>query len=179
MTGSNHLNNWTCVGIVIGAHGVAGGLKIRSFCAIPSAIKNYNPLKIEDYPEALHFRLISQSHDIFQVRLEAIKDRKSAHALKGKLLFAERNKLPVIDKEEYYYADLIGLQVKDQNDDPIAKITNVNNYGAGTVIEITHNKSSKTIMLPFNIETIPVVNLDKKYISLKTVPQEFLKAQNH
>ena len=158
--------NWTCVGVILGAHGIAGGLKIRSFCEVPKSIERYNPLIVENYPETLTFKIVGNIKDALQATTTKIKDRDSAMKLKGKLLFAERNQLPVIDEDEYYFTDLEGLTVKDTNDIKIGRIKNVENHGAGTFLEIVLNKELKTILVPFNKNTVPTVRITEKYIIL-------------
>ena len=158
--------NWTCVGVILGAHGIAGGLKIRSFCEVPNSIERYNPLIVQNYPETLTFKIIGNIKDALQATTTKIKDRDSAMKLKGKLLFAERNQLPAIDEDEYYFTDLEGLTVKDTNDITIGRIKNVENHGAGTFLEIVLNEELKTILVPFNKNTVPTVRITEKYIIL-------------
>ena len=160
------LKNWTCVGVILGAHGIAGALKIRSFCEVPKSIERYNPLIVENYPETLTFKIVGNIKDALQAITPKIKDRDSAMKLKGKLLFAERNQLPAIDKDEYYFTDLEGLTVKDTNDITIGRIKNVENHGAGTFLEIVLNEELKTILVPFNKNTVPTVRITEKYIIL-------------
>ena len=158
--------NWTCVGVILGAHGIAGGLKIRSFCEVPKSIERYNPIIVENYPKVLTFKIIGNIKDALQATTTEIKDRDSAMKLKGKLLFAERNQLPAIDEDEYYFTDLEGLTVKDTNDITIGRIKNVENHGAGTFLEIVLNEELKTILVPFNKNTVPTVRVTEKYIIL-------------
>ena len=158
--------NWTCVGVILGAHGITGGLKIRSFCEVPKSIERYNPLIVENYPETLTFKIVGNIKDALQATTPKIKDRDSAMKLKGKLLFVERNQLPAIDKDEYYFTDLEGLAVKDTNDITIGRIKNVENHGAGTFLEIVLNEELKTILVPFNKNTVPTVRITEKYIIL-------------
>ena len=158
--------NWTCVGVILDAHGIAGGLKIRSFCEVPKSIERYNPIIVENYPKVLTFKIIGNIKDALQATTTEIKDRDSAMKLKGKLLFAERNQLPAIDEDEYYFTDLEGLTVKDTNDITIGRIKNVENHGAGTFLEIVLNKELKTILVPFNKNTVPTVRITEKYIIL-------------
>ena len=160
------IENWTCVGVILGAHGIAGGLKIKSFCEVPRLIERYNPLKVEGYPKTLTFKIVGNLKDNLQATTTEINDRDSALNLKGKLLFAERYKLPAIDEDEYYFTDLIGLTVKDTNGIIIGKIKTVENYGAGTFLEILLNEALKTILVPFNKYTIPTVSISEKYIIL-------------
>ena len=66
--------------------------------------------KIPQY-ELLNFNMVGNLNSTLQVQSKKITDRDSAMSLKGKLLFAARNKLPKSDSDEYYFADLIGLKV--------------------------------------------------------------------
>ena len=167
MTDQNHIGHWTCVGIILGPHGVKGGFKIKSFCQTPSAITDYNPLKIQDYSTRLNLTIVSNLNDMFQVKSDKIKDRESAIALKGKLLFAARHKLPKTNDEEYYFTDLIGLEVKGFKNQVLGTVRNVENYGAGTFLEVENNQTLDTLFLPFNKESVPEINLKKKYIIIK------------
>ena len=166
MDNSELYKNWTCVGVILDAHGIAGGLKIKSFCEVPKLIERYNPLKVENYPETLTFKIVGNLKDAFQATTTKIKDRDNAMKLKGKLLFAERNKLPAIDEDEYYFTDLEGLTVKDANNTIIGIIKNVENHGAGTFLEIVLNEELKTILVPFNKNTVQTVSVTEKYIIL-------------
>ena len=177
MTDQNDIEHWTCVGAIIGPHGIKGGFKIKSFCQDPSAIIDYNPLKVQDSSITLNLTIISRLNDIFQVQSENIKDRESAVALKGKLLFASRQKLPQTNDEEYYFTDLLGLTVKTTNKEFFGKVKNVEDYGAGTFLEIENTQTLDPIFLPFNKESVPEVNLIKKYIVIKVLPKEFLKSK--
>ena len=177
MTDQNDIEHWTCVGVITGPHGIKGGFKIKSFCQDPSAIKNYNPLKVQGTSTTLNITIISRLNDMFQVKSENIKDRDNAIALKGKLLFASRQKLPQTNDEEYYFTDLLGLAVKTTSNKSFGKVKNVENYGAGTFLEVENSQTLETIFLPFNKESVPEINLVKKYIIIKVLPKEFLESK--
>ena len=161
------------MGMLLRPPDTKGGFKIKSFCQNPSAIVDYNPLKVQDYSTTLNLTIISNSNDIFQVKSGKIKDRESAMALKGKLLFAARQKLPQTDDEEYYFTDLLGLRVKTPNNEFYGTVKNVENYGAGTFLEIENNQTLHTKFLPFNKEIIPKIDLTKKYILIEKFPEEY------
>lgn len=178
MKSPDHSENWTCVGVILGAHGLAGGLKIKSFCEVPRLIETYNPLKVEDYPETLTLKIVANLKDSFQATTLKIKDRNSAMRLKGKLLFAKRDNLPKTDEDEYYFTDLIGLSVKDTDRVVVGTVKNVANHGAGTFLEILIIGKLKTILVPFNKNSIPIVDISGQHLILKERPEFFLSEHN-
>ena len=178
MTDQTQIKNWICVGVILGPHGVKGSLKIKSFCENPQAITNYNPLMIEGYSELLNFEIVANLRNTLQVKCEKLNDRSSAMRFKGKLLFAERNKLPKSESNEYYFADLIGLKVKEFDGQPFGSVQNVGDYGAGPFLEIRNNDTLDTVFLPFDKDAIPIINLDDRYLIVKEFPKEFLKEPN-
>ena len=178
MTNQNQTKKRTCVGVILGPHGLNGELKIRSFCENPQAIINYNPLMIEGYQEVFSFKIIATLKSILRVTSKKIKDRDRAMSLKGKLLFADRKKLPKSDTEEYYYTDLIGLKVKKPSGQPFGTVKNVGDYGAGSFLEIVDKKTLETFFLPFDKESIPFINLEDQCLIVKEFPKEFSKKSN-
>ena len=61
------------------------------------------------------------------------------------------------EENEYYFSDLIGLEVVDLEDNVIGKVKSVDNFGAGDVMEIVI-KGERSVVLPFSIEAIPIVD---------------------
>jgi len=159
-------NDWTCVGVIMGAHGVAGSLKIKSFCQVANSIQDYNPLMLEDFPYPINLRIISNLKGDFQVELSNVTDRDAASRLKGKLLFAEKSNLPSLPDSEYYYSDLIGIEVRNRDNEIIGKVLSVEDFGAGTFLEILTVLTSKTILVPFTEKLIPKINISRQFIIL-------------
>ena len=66
--------------------------------------------------------------------------------------------------DEYYYHDLVGLDVL-QNDDKIGSVTAVNNYGASDILEITL-LNGKVMDFAFTSDNFPAVDIQNKTICL-------------
>lgn len=110
------------LGYVAGAHGVRGGLKVKLFNPDSTAI---------DVGVALVFRLapaagspggpartlvvsqvaVAPGVGVLRLWLEGVDDREAADALRGRELWIDRTKLPALSDDEYYLADLVGLEV--------------------------------------------------------------------
>jgi 16S rRNA processing protein RimM len=70
-----------------------------------------------------------------------------------------RERLPVPDAEEFYYADLIGLRAEDTAGRTIGSVVAVHNFGAGDILEIAPAGGGDTVMLPFSTAVVPSVEI--------------------
>lgn len=147
-----------CVGAIAGAFGVAGEVRLKSFCAEPEAIAAYGPLVTEDGARAFSVRITRAVKGGFAARLSGVSSREEAEALKGTRLCVPRARLPQPAEDEFYHADLIGLSVVDRRGRPLGRVRAVHDFGAGDVIEIElgHGKS---VMIPFTRAVVPEIDL--------------------
>lgn len=148
-----------CVGAIGGAYGVKGELRIKSFCAEPTAIGDYGPLWSEDGSRSFLLTIIRPIKNGFAVRIDGVSTKEEADALKAEKLFADRDALPAIPDDEYYHADLIGLSVLDTGGRELGRVAAVHNHGASDVLEITGPGLQTTVLLPFTLEAVPTVDL--------------------
>src|SRR6056297_2076293 len=102
-----------CVGAITGAFGVRGEVRVKSFCSDPAAIGDYGPLSDTDGRRQFTLTITRPVKGGFAVRLSGVKTKEEADALKGTRLYAARDALPALPKDEFYHADLIGLAVID------------------------------------------------------------------
>jgi 16S rRNA processing protein RimM len=147
------------VGAVAGAFGVKGEVRLKSFCAEPEDIASYSPLHGEDGTEYT-VKITRQVKGGFAARLSGIRFKDQADALKGTKLYADRDLLPKLPDDEYYYADLIGLEVLDTGGERLGKIAAVQNHGAGDIIEVRGPALKSALLLPFTQEVVPTVDLN-------------------
>lgn len=152
----------TCVAIIIGAHGVHGAVKVKSFTENPEDFSVYGPLLGEDGTVILTPKNPRPINNAFTMRSPEIKTREQAMAMKGTQLFVPRSVFPETEEDEFYYTDLIGLDVKSTDGKRIGKIISVEDFGAGTMLEIQPGKSSETqnsFYHPFTKIAVPKVDL--------------------
>src|SRR3981081_3111563 len=99
-----------CVGVVAGAHGVRGAVRIKSFTANPEDVAGYGPLEDESGRQHFSLRLVGATKGVRIGWLSGVADRDRAEALRGLRLYLARAALPPTEEEEFYHADLIGLE---------------------------------------------------------------------
>ena len=83
-------NDLICVGSIGGSFGVRGDVRLKSFCAEPSDIANYNPLVTED-GRSFAVTLLGPLKNGYSVRLSSVTSKEEADALSGEKLFARRD----------------------------------------------------------------------------------------
>ena len=148
-----------CVGAIAGAYGVRGEVRLKSFCAIPEDIASYSPLLDETGQREFRLRITRPIKNGFAARIEGIRTKEEADALRGTSLHATRAALPSLPDDEFYHADLIGLDVFDTGGRALGRIIAVPNHGAGDLLEIRPLDGGDTILLPFTRAAVPTVDL--------------------
>lgn len=101
-------------------------------------------------------------NDTLLVKLKGVNDRDAALALKSKHVAVPREEFPEADEGEYYWSDLIGLNVTNQQGVVLGLVSDVFETGANDVIVIKDPKDSKERLLPFVDQTILDVNIADK-----------------
>lgn len=91
------------------------------------------------------------------VLFEGIADRNGAEALKGMLVGAPRESLPATDEDEYYWADLIGLNVVNVQDQPLGQVSKLLETGAHDVLVVQDGEQER--LLPFVDHVVKSVDL--------------------
>ena len=148
-----------CVGAFSGSYGVNGEVRLKSFCADPEAIADYSPLTTEDGKHSYAITITRSIKGALVAKVEGITNKEQADDLKGIRLFANRDQLPALPDDEFYYADLIGLTVLDTGGTVLGKVHAVQNHGASDLLEIMPSAGGNTILLPFTREVVPTVDL--------------------
>jgi 16S rRNA processing protein RimM len=155
MTASDRL----CIGTISGAFGVAGEVRLKSFCAEPSAIAGYGPLFTEDGSRSFTIKLTRPVAGGLGARLSGVATKEQADALRGVNLFVDRTRLPSLPDDEYYHADLIGLEVRDTGSAVLGTVRAVLNHGAGDMLEVIGQGRKQPLLIPFTLVIVPTVDL--------------------
>jgi len=154
-SGSDH---HVVLGIITSAHGIRGEVKLKSFTEDPEAIAGYGPLGTKA-GGTLQIEWLKPSRNGFIARIKGVTDRNQAEALRGTELHVDRSKLPEPVEGEFYYADLIGLQAETPDGDVYGKVIAIHDFGAGDLMEVQLTGSSKTELIAFTAESIPVIEI--------------------
>lgn len=146
---------------VIGAHGVAGEVRLKLFGDGVEALRRFDafnegalvPRKIRDDGKGGAI-----------ARFAGIEDRNAAEALRGTALTVPRAMLPPLAEGEYYHADLVGLSALDADGEALGTVIAVHNFGAGDVVEIERPDESR-FMVPMIPAAVPEWNDERLLVS--------------
>jgi 16S rRNA processing protein RimM len=140
------------------AHGLRGGVHLRSFTEDPQAFTTYGPLETEDRARRLEIESVREAKDGFIVRFHEVTKREAAEALRNVNLYVERVALPPAEDGEFYHADLIGLSAVTSAGDTLGEVIAIHNFGAGDIVEL-RLKDGGTTMFAFDDTTVPEVDI--------------------
>lgn len=164
MNGNENANDRVCLGVIVGAQGVRGEVRIKPFTAEPEDIGAYGPVSDKGASRIFDMKIRGQAKGVVIAALKGVDDRNAAEALKGTELYVDRARLPAPDDEDtFYHADLVGLAAEDENGKPVGQVAAVFDHGAGDVLDI-RLADGKLITVPFTKAVVPVVDLAAKRI---------------
>lgn len=157
-------NTLICIGAIKGVHGVRGQVRVISYASQPEDIFAYAPLTDEKGGQVFALTFRGMGNDHFIAAIEGVTTREAAEKLKGTKLFVPRDLLPEEEEDEYYHADLEGMDVRDDKGASLGRVVAVHDYGAGPFLEVQPPKG-KTFMVPFKDEFVPVVDADAGFLT--------------
>jgi 16S rRNA processing protein RimM len=149
---------------VAGAFGVRGEIRITTFSDDPRALLTYRDLKREDGAPALTLTGGRVAKAGLIARAREIETREQAEAARGLQLYISRDALPAPDEDEFYLADLIGLEARDLGGVVVGMVRTVENFGAGDLVEIAPAEGGPTWWLPFTKDAVPAVRIAEGHI---------------
>ena len=160
------------VGKINGLFGVQGWVKIFSHTQPRKNILSYQPwhIQIDGQWQTLDIIKGREQGKTIVAQLKDINDREQAKSMIGIDLYIEKSQLPKLSEGEYYWEDLIGLEVVNQNNVVLGKVSNLVDTGANNVLVVNSDKEplsgkdGKEHWVPYIEPFLISVDLDKQQI---------------
>ena len=175
------------LGCIVDAWGVKGWLKIQSYAPDPQALlaSPYWYLKASEprvsvprpkgvapvLPFALKISQVRSHGEGLVASAEGVSDRNAAEALRGARIFASRAHFPSPKADEYYWVDLIGLQVNNLQGENLGSVIGLIDTGPHSVLRVMPQgmtppiKPDEERLIPFVSAYIGEVNLTERRIT--------------
>jgi 16S rRNA processing protein RimM len=165
------------VGRILDAWGVKGWFKVLPHSADPQALfssKRWYLQPSDRGPPAfagtvlLRVREAKEHSDSIVARADAVEDRGTAELLRGARIFVPRSSFPTAGEDEYYWIDLIGLDVVNREGVPLGRVKELLTTGPQTVLVLEYDEDGKPQerMLPFVSAYVDRVDLAARRIEV-------------
>ncbi len=154
------------VGEIGAAQGLKGEVRIRSYTQSPADIAAYGPLQDEAGAKTIEIERVRVTPKAVISRIKGVNTREGAEALNGTKLYLLRAALPEHGKDEWYVADLIGLEAFDSDGALLGTVVAVYNFGASDIIEVAPMSGNQNLLVAFTEAAVPEVNLQARRLVL-------------
>lgn len=169
------------VGRILDAWGVKGWFKVMPYSASPEALfssKRWFLLPSERGAKAfagpvrLAIKEAKEHSDSVVASAHDVPDREAAEQLRGARIFVGRSSFPSTSQDEYYWVDLIGLEVFNREDVRLGTVTELLSTGPQTVLVIACEQDGKPAerMIPFVSAFVDEVDLAARRIRVDWQP---------
>lgn len=150
------------LGRIVAPYGVRGWLKVKPFGDDPDAWRDMPCWWLGTQADGDHWQAVQleqlKPHGAGWVaKLAGIDDRSAAEALNGRFVAAPRDALPGTDEGEFYWADLIGLDVINEQGESLGRIDTLLETGANDVLVVKDGDTRR--LLPFVMQVVREVDL--------------------
>ncbi len=160
------------MGRILDPYGVQGWLKVQPDTEVLDGLSDYTDWwlgRIDELNKSpwqkYHVETVKVHVNILLAKLQGIDDRDAAQAIKGRQIAVPREQLPTLGNDEYYWVDLIGLKVKNQQQIDLGEIIEVLATGANDVLVVkqTENKQAeRERLIPYIGQVVLEVDLNAK-----------------
>jgi 16S rRNA processing protein RimM len=174
------------VGFILDAWGVKGWVKVQTFASDPQAIftaKHWflkapepggfkRPLTATaPYPPVLHITQVKVHGDGLVALPQSSTDRNSSEALRGARIFVPRASFPKASTDEFYWVDLIGLNVVNREGEAMGHVIGLIDTGPHSVLRIVPVGADPAVeatqrLIPFVSQYVDDVSLPKRLITV-------------
>jgi 16S rRNA processing protein RimM len=169
------------VGRIADAWGIKGWFKILPYSASPEALfssKRWYLQPAEKGPKVfdgtvlLRIKEAREHSDTVVASSHEVPDRTAAESLRGARIFVSRASFPTPDNNEYYWVDLLGLDVVNREGLPMGQVKDLMATGPQTVLVLSFEQDGKPQerMIPFVSAYIDQVDLAARRITVDWQP---------
>jgi 16S rRNA processing protein RimM len=149
--------------------GVKGWLKVHTFTELADTLADYSEWQIAVQGVWRAYAVIDwKLHSTgLVVQLEGVNDRDAALSLRGCEIAIPRTNLPVAPENEYYWSDLIGMIVQNEQDVVLGEIAEILEAGAHDVLVV---KGERERLIPFVEQIVRHVDVPARRVTVDWQP---------
>ena len=154
------------LGQIVNAVGLKGETKVYPYCDYKERFEELDSLFIED--EERKIEKVRYQGELAIIKFENVSDRNAAEALKGKYLYIDRARARELDEDEYFIADLCGLEVVSEDGSLLGKLNDVI-QGPGQDVYEVEKTGGGYFLVPAVEEFIKKIDMTNGTITIKVL----------
>jgi 16S rRNA processing protein RimM len=157
------------VGRIVDAWGIKGGIKVLPFSHDPQALFSSRRWFLQTGAGRRLLKVTSarEQGDVVVATAQELDDRNAAEALKGAQVFVSRASFPSADPDEYYWIDLIGLDVVNRQGEALGTVQDLIDTGAHSVLRVQPGgEGAAERLIPFVAAYVDEVSLEHRRITV-------------
>ena len=169
------------VGRILDAWGIKGWFKVLPYSASPEALFSSKRWFLQPSEKGaktftgtvqLSIKEAKDHSDSVVASAYEVPDRDAAEALRGARIFVARSSFPTPDKDEYYWIDLIGLDVVNREGVALGAVSELMSTGPQTLLVVAYEHEGKPAerMIPFVSAYVDAVDLPARRITVDWQP---------
>lgn len=161
----SNATQWVAMGYIKGAFGVRGWVKVSVDTEYIDSLLDYPEWRLNKDGQSRILAVESGkvSGDELQIKFVGIDDRDVAHGLRGYTIEIPRSAFTPTEEDEYYWADLVGMKVVNQEGISLGQVHNLMETGAHDILIIQGETGQ--ILIPFVSQFIIQVNREEGIIT--------------
>jgi len=161
------------VGLIVGAHGLRGELKIELHTDYEQRFAVGNSILLGE--KLIEVKILtSRPHKAFQlIRIAGVDSRSDAEGMRGQWLFIPDDEAISLENDEYWIHDIVGITVVDTQGRVLGTVRNILETGANDVYIIDANeelKIGREILLPAISEVVQEIDTDNRTLTVELIP---------
>lgn len=156
------------VGGIANTHGVKGEVKVFPTTDDPKRFSYLKEVKLDTGKGYLNLEIenVKYFKQFVILKFKGYDNINDIEIYKGKQLYVNRENSVELEENEYFIGDMIGLDVRDEENNSIAKLEDVMQTGANDVYVIKMIEDGREVLIPAIKECILEVNIDESYIKI-------------
>lgn len=153
------------LGRITKPQGLKGAFRLRAFSIESENIISISNLYIKDQSGNINqytIRKVTPRKGFFVVELKELDHINQVETMKGWEVFADPDQVAQLDEGDYYWYELIGLQVRTTTGENLGKVTSIIPTGANDVLQVQNGR--KEVLIPYIEGVIVEINLESEEI---------------
>lgn len=156
------------LGHITGAHGIKGWIKLHSDTDPREEIFNHQPWLLGSGLRLTEVKQGRRQGKLLVAELSGVSDRDAAESLQGTQIAVYRDQLPELPDSQYYWADLIGLKVYNEDDVLLGTVKAMMATGANDVMVVAGDRERLVPFVPG--QYVNRVDLDRGSVQVNWDP---------